>query len=205
MLVLKLTRNLILGCLLAIMCANGNADLTQQEEASVVEVRNQYKRMGSAFAISKNLFITAHHVVDDEPVVNIVHGGYMHACRVIRLVPQQDMALLYAPTARVTHPLKLGHSTFLSQDVIIYGFPAARPFSRAVGNVIDTHSRMWYGTRSRYTGHCTAVVMGGYSGGPVVDRRTNDVVGILTNRNGMFYNQGQGYFSKVEDFGGLIR
>ena len=162
--------------------------------------------MGTAFAVSENTFITASHVVDGENDIQVVYNGRRYRCRVVFDAERLDVAMLVADGVRDSRPLRLQRELSVGGEVIVYGYPQRTGWEMAPGVVISTNSSLTYKYpwNVRQVGESTSQVRAGYSGGPVVDRKTNAVVGVLTNANyrrsafKMFSRNGYAMFTKVE-------
>lgn len=173
---------IVFALILTLFAFNAHADLNVYEEMSVMEVTDLYSRKGTAFAIGKNRLVTAYHVLEGQTnQLYVVYYGRPYPVKVVAISPNYDFAILSAPTAKFSNPLKVAKSTSIGSSVRIYGYPSGSGFSKSDGQVISLTEeiRHWWGNRPG--GRATAKVRGGYSGGPVVDRNTNQVVGVLTN------------------------
>jgi S1-C subfamily serine protease len=164
-------------------CAVCHAQLSYDDELAVVVLRNHKgTHGGSAFFVSPTTLMTAAHCVQGQSYVHFRRGGKAHVCSVVWADNASDSALLQTDSYKSSVWLK-GASTGVGGKVTIYGgFPAGMEPSTGVVQSTD------YVCDRMIKSYATAIVRGGYSGGPVVDG-VGRVVGILTNSDGLPFSR----------------
>lgn len=129
---------------------------------------------GSGFLVNQDgIFITAEHVVKDESQVGIIlrDGSYLEA-EVLFTNPENDFALLKASNVDVLpEPLQLGLVDKIIETVEVYviGFPGGE-YSITEG-IISQKSEKYIKT--------SAATNPGNSGGPLVLKEDNSVIGVV--------------------------
>lgn len=149
------------------------ADLSKSQQSAVARLEILGQHCGSGFWISKNRLVTAAHVVVCGTTTAITPEGSIRL-EVVYVDISDDIAILRPQKARKGHScLKLGQVSKVGSRIAGYGrFTNGIRLERGV--VEESH----YDSRA---GRATAGVYGGFSGGPVIDRKTNRVVGIVTH------------------------
>lgn len=141
--------------------------------------------MGTGFVVGPHTIMTAYHVVDDAPVVQIqLSGSGPIAADVVAVDPVHDAALLYVPSQQLPYVLTLSsHLPRIGEQLAILGFPdwsARIQFSQgATSGEADGPTR-FSGSDIAVEGLylTTAPVNGGNSGGPLFSS-AGEVLGLV--------------------------
>lgn len=166
-----------------LLCGVCNAELSATQRNSVVTMRSENGRFnGTGFFIGPDTIVTAAHVVDSADWWTVTREGQRRWCYVTSRNPETDSAYLRCYDYKAKSWLKTSDADCYGERVAIYGaFPTGMETAR--GQVTSTY--YWC---DGYKCYATAVVRGGYSGGPVTDDRGR-VVGIITNSHSSFYSR----------------
>lgn len=154
-------------------------------EAAVVEVLVDSRHSGSGwFATPEGLILTAAHLFDNRTsTVDVVAGsGSRLPCRLLALNRGDDVALLQTREPTAGHPtLQLTDQPLRPGDELFqYGAPIYRSGVLQTGRVARRESAFeFYGPIKGYVRirHVAAMMQGGTSGGPWLDRHGR-VVGL---------------------------
>lgn len=181
--------------------------------ASVVSINvrsDQGTKSGTGFIMDNaGHIVTAAHVVDGRSCITVTDdNGRPHAAALVKADNNLDVALLSVPTLS-TWPERLSFSTTnlaRGTDVIVLGSPkgvanvqtppVAKVSDLGVDRYIEDH---YYRGLAVLSG---ATVVGGASGGPLVDKTTGQVVGLVVA--GARDGQTVAWAVPVEQFMGLV-
>lgn len=135
---------------------------------------------GTAFYMGNSEFITAAHLVEGYPTVQLEAFGLVVAAEVVGLSSPAGIAVLRATMA--LKPLEWGASLELTpgQSVAVAGFPAAGQAS-AAGVASGSISRLFALTSGQRVMETDAPLNPGFSGGPIFDE-CGLVVGMATSQ-----------------------
>lgn len=178
----------VLGALLSILCTCSWADLSPRQTDAIVNLYDGATGypQGTGYFIGARRMITAAHVVSGVQRLGFYANGRWVPMRCEWRDPTNDVALLNSGSFASKTWLKLGSGATVDRSIAIYGYPGwERTLKVTTGQCTGVNKRFksegdgrqWW--RTACTG--TAKVMGGFSGGPVIDRETNMVIGTLTN------------------------
>ena len=159
--------------------ATGLSELFARVSESVVVVGDE-AGFGSAFLVSSDgLAITAYHVIDSGgPFFARFPDGGESPVRVIRGNPKADVALLQLDCPAGCPALALAARRPRPGDpVIVIGTPWTEALSQSVSFGVVSGVRELSGVTLVQT---DAAVNGGNSGGPIINARTGNVVGIVS-------------------------
>lgn len=171
MLYLKLARLVILTCLLAILCATGNAVEKSLVLVGGFNYQVVMKGTGSGFCFAPGYVLTAGHCSNMGSMTRVRdYTGTWHNATVYSK-GEPDWAILSVPTLKVPH-LPLDRDGVRENETVgVYG--RFRDGVRSNGG----HVQNWV-FQGRYQ-FATTKVYPGYSGGPVMDA-DGEVVGIVS-------------------------
>jgi S1-C subfamily serine protease len=165
----------VFAILFALWCSVAHADLKEQEQQAVLPIYSSGKWNGTGFFVGDS-FYTAYHVVDGGYNRIADSNGRWYDIDVVDYDRNADWARCRVPGYKSLHRLKWSTGMANGDGVAAYGYQGSG-LKHTTGEV----RYAFYDQRSSLT---TAKVRGGYSGGPVVDRRTNRVLGIVTQCTG---------------------
>lgn len=167
-----------------------DADVTELLGAVVsISVQSSLgNRAGSGFIVDdQGRVVTAAHVVEGASCVTVMDSnGRLHPGTVVAVQSSKDLAYVQVPgLTGWTDTLSFGDSQRLPlyDDVYVLGFPKGLGNSVALrAQVSRLHDQRnidgrYYGNLIQISG---ARVLEGTSGGPLIDRRTGQVVGVIT-------------------------
>ena len=131
---------------------------------------------------NKAYFLTCHHVVDKAKMVSfaerldidITTVIFEYPVKVIKSDPKSDLALLECDLKYHTKPYYIynGKRLPVGSDVYSYGYPFARPLTLSRG-YIASYDDLFIIVH--------AETAKGYSGGPVFDQGSNQLIGIVSS------------------------
>ena len=140
--------------------------------------------MGSGFVVSpEGLIVTAAHVTDGLPVVNVVFfDGAARQAELVGVDEQADIAVFRVATVKPMAALELADSTQVKpgEPVVLVGAPFGLPGSATSGIVSAVGRRLTPTDLASYIQTDAALTAGG-SGGPLVDSHGH-VIGVATAR-----------------------
>jgi len=181
------------ACMLIFFCActSQAADLycswpSNQTLNSIVPIESGTNSHASGVVVSKNLVLTAAHVLEDYSDTYVEVDGELHSATVLLIDEAADMAMLSAKTDDL-YPIPLGtHELSQKQEVWAVGYPLAQARHTSTGN---------FNFRRAEALHTSAGIDSGSSGG-----------GLLSCEKGQFVLAGmlRGYGAQRTDEG-LIR
>jgi len=158
------------------------ADAVEKAGASTVMVDARRRIPASGIALSKELVLTANHVVEEEDDVRVtLPDGKELSAEVAGRDPGSDLALLKLEKASAT-PMESDGDPRIGQLVLALGRPTSEGVQASLGIV----SAIGGPTRTRRGGmlekyiRTDAVPYPGFSGGPLIDA-DGKVVGINTS------------------------
>lgn len=133
---------------------------------------------GVATAIGARLLVTARHVVDGAgPLEVSTWDGRALGVEVLRMADAHDLAVLRT-TRPLRHPVAFArHPPRTGEIVRVVGYPLGGEFTAMKGIVIDQLQGPVLGEPSNVL-RVKAVVLPGYSGGPVLNAR-GELVGVV--------------------------
>jgi serine protease Do len=130
----------------------------------------------------KAYFLTCHHVIDKSPLVtfaeridiDITTVLFEYPVKVIKTDAKNDLALLECELKYHTKPYILynGKKLPVGTDVYSYGYPFSRPLTLSRGYIAsyDDDIIIVHAETAR-----------GYSGGPVFDQNSNQLIGVVSS------------------------
>jgi len=156
---------------------------SQQMRPALPEIRTADSRgigIGSGFFVSWNgHLVTNYHVVADASRISVSLDGELVKADVIRIDPENDLALLKVDAIRAPLLIRQHHSLERGTEIVALGYPLV-PIQGREQKATFGHINALSGIQgdSRFT-QLDAAVQPGNSGGPVLNRR-GDVVGVVT-------------------------
>lgn len=161
------------------------ADAVEKAGASTVLVNARRRMPASGIALTKELILTAHHVVErDEDITVTLPDGEKLSAELVGRDPGTDLAVLKLEKAAAT-PAKTNGMPRVGQLVLALGRPSLGGAQASLGIV----SAISGSTRTRRGGHLEshlrtdATPYPGFSGGPLIDA-DGSVLGINTSGHG---------------------
>jgi S1-C subfamily serine protease len=164
-----------LAFLLLLSGAVCHADLSAKEQQAVVPINANGRWNGSGFFVGDHLY-TAYHVVCSGHITLVDYYGRLYDVDVVSYDVAADWAKCYVSGYKPLHKLRWETGMANGEQVAAYGWQDSG-LNTTTGEV----RYAFYNERAALT---TAKVRGGYSGGPVIDRTSNRVLGIVTQCTG---------------------
>lgn len=165
--------------------SNAMADAVEEAGASTVMVNARRRIPASGIALTKEIILTAHHVVErDEDITVTLPDGEELSAELIGRDPGTDLALLKLEKAAAT-PAKTNGEPRVGELVLALGRPSTDGIQASLGIV----SAIGGPVRTRRGGHLEshlrtdATPYPGFSGGPLIDAE-GKIVGINTSGHG---------------------
>jgi putative serine protease PepD len=166
------------------------------------------KAEGTGFEIdTKGHILTAEHVVDGADSIKVqFQDGSTAAATVVGSDKSTDTAVIHVDVpASKLHPLTLGSSASVQpgQSVVAIGSPFGLPETMTAGIVSATDRTITAPNRFSIPGaiQTDAAINHGNSGGPLIDVRTNTVIGIndqIENEGDTQDNAGVGFAVPID-------
>jgi S1-C subfamily serine protease len=184
----------------------GYAAITAQSKPSVAEVINPGVGLGSGFVISKDgLLLTNAHVAEgakDGIVMIKFENGMEGAAKVVAINRDKDIALIQLPKLKSGEwpalTIASGDSLSEGDEVLAMGHPLGLPFTVTRGIISGIGGQRG----NMYVSHLQtdAAINHGNSGGPLINAKTGEVVGmnseIASTNDG---NMGLGFAITADD------
>lgn len=165
--------------------SNAMADAVEKAGASTVMVNARRRIPASGIALTKELILTAHHVVErDEDITVTLPDGEELSAELIGRDPGTDLALLKLEKAAAM-PAKTNGEPRVGQLALALGRPSTSGIQASLGIV----SAISGPVRTRRGGHLEshlrtdATPYPGFSGGPLIDAE-GSILGINTSGHG---------------------
>jgi S1-C subfamily serine protease len=149
-------------------------------------VNNDGDGIGTGFLIGSNLVATARHVVEQMPNFDVQSEdgtSFQHTTLTMHENPNVDLAVVTLQQPSPVPPFRLTPSCDLLDPVVVFGFP---PIPRTNDAYLVVNRGEVSAMPTLYSDNQQIIIVscllrGGYSGGPVVDRRAR-VVGIVSQQ-----------------------
>jgi S1-C subfamily serine protease len=145
---------------------------------------------GSGFFIdSEGLILTNHHVIGDATDIAVICDGLEYPAQIVASDEWADLALLRIENLESPF-LKIASerdAAAVGEEVVVVGSPIKSELDYSVSRGIVSSYRMMGGYSFLQT---DAAINQGSSGGPVVNLRTGEVVGVVAMR---YFGQGLGF------------
>ncbi|RKX30609.1 MAG: hypothetical protein DRP71_14755 [Verrucomicrobia bacterium] len=148
------------------------------------------KSHGSGFFVDDNgLILTNHHVIGDSMDISVICDGTEYPAQVLASDEWADLALLQiehldSPYLKVAEERD---AAAVGEEVVVVGSPLKSELDYSVSRGIVSSYRVMGGYSFLQT---DAAINEGSSGGPVVNLRTGEVVGVVAMR---YFGQGLGF------------
>jgi S1-C subfamily serine protease len=156
-------------------CGVCHADLSAREKQAVLPVYSSGKWNGTGFFCGDS-FYTAYHVVQGGYNRIADTKGRWYDVDVVDYDRDADWARCRVAGYKVPHRLKWATGMANGDTVQALGYQES--------GLKHTTGEVRYAFYDRRSALTTAKVRGGYSGGPVIDRTSNRVLGIVTQCTG---------------------
>ena len=184
----------------------GYAKITEQAKPSVVEVVNPGVGLGSGFVISKDgLLLTNAHVAEGAKggiVMIKFENGMEGPAKVVAINHDKDIALIQLPKLKSGEwpalTIAAGEALAEGDEVLAMGHPLGLPFTVTRGIISGLGGQRG----NMYVSHLQtdAAINHGNSGGPLINAKTGEVVGmnseIASTNDG---NMGLGFAITADD------
>lgn len=177
------------------------AALDTSVAAIALQIGDERRNIGTAFAVTDHFILTAAHVCDVKRYgdlwLNVRGGQRVYA---VRIQQAEDLCLLYAPRHGM-EPLEVGSKPSKGDHVWVFGGPMGFEgvlTEGYLGREVYVALGPYSGTRNQIS----APSYGGNSGGPVLDDRGN-VIGMLVAGHPNYPNVS--YSVPIEDIENILR
>jgi len=161
--------------------SNAMADAAEKASASTVQVDARRRMPASGIAFTKDLVLTAQHVVErDEGIVVRLTGGTEVSASLAGRDPGSDLAVLKLERAIAT-PAEAAEGVKIGQLVLALGRPSREGFEASLGviSALGGPVRTPHGSLEKYI-RTDAILFPGFSGGPLVNAE-GKVAGLNTS------------------------
>ncbi|MCD0445566.1 MarP family serine protease [Glycomyces sp. A-F 0318] len=162
--------------------------LVREAEASVLKVHGSAPSCdrqieGSSFVYDDELVATNAHVVAGTDNVQVESGGELLDAEVIVFEPEKDLAVLHVPGLDAPALPLEGDTAGSGEDAIVLGYPGGGPYTATAARVrearIVTGPDIYDdGSVTREVYQLYATIIGGNSGGPLLDPE-GAVIGVI--------------------------
>lgn len=160
-------------------------DYCKPNYASPWDTTNRSTKMGSSFCVEKDdkkYILTNYHVVRHAEIVTVVYKSMYLDAYIDKVVPEFDIAIIHVDEKHMASmkPLKFYNKPVKKKDKIrVYGFPLGMTnISITEGIISQINTSVYSGFSTNMVIQISASISNGNSGGPVVNRHTNEVIGI---------------------------
>lgn len=137
---------------------------------------------GSGFFITEDgYFVTNNHVVAGADAVKVKSGDRALPARVIKLDPQNDIAVLKIEGSFKPIPLGADLETRAGDDVFTVGFPLADVMGEAPKTTLGIVSAISGLEDDPRTFQISVQIQPGNSGGPLTQKATGNVIGVTSS------------------------
>ncbi len=137
---------------------------------------------GSGFFITQDgYFVTNNHVVAGADAVQVKSGDRAIPARIIKLDPQNDIAVLKVEGTFKPIPLGADLETRAGDDVFTVGFPLADVMGEAPKTTLGIVSAISGLEDDPRTFQISVQIQPGNSGGPLTQKSTGNVIGVTSS------------------------